>query len=217
MKPFGQDPPPLGSPDPSTTTSSLRLFIAVELPDEARSAVSGVIKQVVESGVKNLRPVRPETVHLTLKFLGDVPSNGVDELVERVTPVARARTPFSMALSGAGVFPSPAKTRVLWLGIGGDTKALGELHSGIEDAVAGLGFARDRKPFSPHLTVARLDNRASRADRFLAAEALASVPHPDGVEIPVRSISIMRSILGRGGAIHHLIAELPLGVLEHGS
>jgi 2'-5' RNA ligase len=183
----------------------------VELTDEARSAVSGVIERVVESGAKNLRPVRPETIHLTLKFLGDVPSDRVDDLVETIRPVAGARTPFGMALSGAGVFPSPARTRVLWLGVGGDTTALRELHSGIEDAVARLGFARDRKPFSPHLTMARMGDRASRADRSFAADALASVPHPDGVEIPVRSISIMRSILGRGGATHHRLAELPLG------
>lgn len=189
----------------------LRLFIAVELPHEARAAVSGVIEQVVESGVKNLRPVRPETVHLTLKFLGDVPSDRVDELVKRVAPVVGAHTPFGMALRGAGVFPSPSRTRVLWLGISGDSMALEELHSGIEDAVASLGFARDRKSFSPHLTVARVDNRASRADRILAAKTMASVRHPDGVEIPVLSVSIMRSVLGRGGATHHRLASLPLG------
>ena len=215
MKSLDQDPPGSGSSAPSPT-APLRLFVAVELTDEARSAIRDVIEGVVESGVKNLRPVRPETVHLTLKFLGDVPSSRIENLVEAIGAVALTDTPFALALSGAGVFPSPARARVLWLGIGGDTTALSELQVGIEDAVASLGFARDRKPFSPHLTVARLDNRASRSDRSLAAEALASLPHPDGVEIPVRSISIMRSILGRGGATHRRIAELPLGRSAHG-
>lgn len=214
MKSLDQDPPGSGSSAPSPT-APLRLFVAVELTDEARSAIRDVIEGVVESGVKNLRPVRPETVHLTLKFLGDVPPNRVQDLAKTLKPVAGALTPFSVVLSGSGVFPSPAKTRVLWLGIGGDTTALSELQLGIEDAVASLGFARDRKPFSPHLTVARLDNRASRSDRSLAAEALASLPHPDGVEIPVLSISIMRSILGRGGATHRRLAELPLGLSAH--
>lgn len=215
MKSFGEDTSELGSTVPNPAASSLRLFIAVELSDAARNAVSGVIDRVVESGVKNLRPVRAETMHLTLKFLGDVPSGRIEDLVEAIRAVALTDTSFALTLSGAGVFPSPARTRVLWLGIGGDTTALGELHLGIEDAVASLGFARDRKPFSPHLTVARLRDRASRADRSFAAEALASVPHPDGVEIPVRSVSVMRSILDRRGATHHRIASLSLGLSAH--
>jgi 2'-5' RNA ligase len=191
---------------------ALRLFVAVELSDAARGAVSGVIERLVESGVKNLRPVRPEAVHLTLKFLGNVPSSRVEKLVEALRAVARTHTPFALALTGAGVFPTPKKARVLWLGIGGDTRALGGLYSGIEDAVSGLGLARDRKPFSPHLTVARLDHRASGADRSFAAETLASAPHPDGVEIPVRSVSIMQSTLDSRGAIHDRLASLPLGI-----
>ena len=91
-----------------------------------------------------------------------------------------------------------------------DMRALGELHQDIEDAGAALGFARDRKPFSPHLTVARLRERASRAERLLVAETLESVPHPDGVEIPVPSIAVMRSTLARSGVTHHRLASLPL-------
>ena len=196
----------------STAAASQRLFVAVELSGEARSAVSGVITRILKSEIKNLRAVRPETVHLTLKFLGNVPSEQIDELVEALRPIAGAHAPFALKLSGAGVFPSPKKARVLWLGIGGDTKALGELHLGIEDAVAALGFARDRKPFNPHLTVARLRESASPADRLLGAETLASVPHPDGVEIPVPSIAVMRSTMARSGATHDRLASLPLGL-----
>jgi|ETNmetMinimDraft_23_1059889.scaffolds.fasta_scaffold176903_2 2'-5' RNA ligase len=93
-----------------------------------------------------------------------------------------------------------------------DMRLLGKLHLGIEDAVAALGFARDRKPFSPHLTVARLRESASRADRLLVAETLESVPHCDGAEIPVRSIVVMRSTLARSGATHHWVTSLPLGL-----
>jgi 2'-5' RNA ligase len=165
-----------------------------------------------KSELKNLRAVRPETVHLTLKFLGNVPSEQISRLLEALRPVAGAHTPFALNLSGAGLFPSAKKARVLWLGIGGDMRALGELHLGIENAVAALGFARDRKPFNPHLTVARLRESASRADRLLVAETLASAPHPDGVEIPVPSIAIMRSTLVKSGAIHDRLASLPLGL-----
>ncbi len=207
MRSFGQESRP--------SARSIRLFVAVELSGEARAKVSGVIERVVESGAKNLRAVRPEAVHLTLKFLGDVRSDRVDELVDALRQVAGTRPSFAAALSGAGVFPSPARARVLWLGIGGDTVALGELHLGIEDAVASLGFARDRKPFSPHLTVARLGERASRADRLLAADTLANAPHPDGVEIPVRSIAVMQSTLSTSGAIHQRLATLPLGLPGH--
>jgi RNA 2',3'-cyclic 3'-phosphodiesterase len=208
------------SPSPSqpsvrstaSTAQSQRLFVAVELSSKAQAAVSGVITQILKSELKNLRAVRPETVHLTLKFLGDVPPDRIDELVEGLRPVARAHAPFALNLSGAGVFPNPKKARVLWLGIDGDRKSLGELHRGIEGGIAALGFARDRKPFNPHLTVARLRESASPSDRSLAAEALASAPHPDGVEIPVPSIAVIRSTLARSGAIHDRLASLPLGL-----
>jgi 2'-5' RNA ligase len=198
--------------DHSADVRSLRLFVAVELSDEARTRVSGVIEHVLASGIKSLRAVRPEAVHLTLKFLGNVPSDRVDTLVEALRSVAGNRPAFAATLNGSGVFPSPTKARVLWLGIGAGRKALGELHLGIEDAVAGLGYARDRKPFNPHLTVARLGERTSRADRLLAANTLANAPHPDGVEIPVRSIALMQSNLSRSGAIHRQLAVLPLGL-----
>ena len=208
MSPFTPEPGIRGAP----TSQSQRLFVAVELSGKARSAVSGVITRILKSEIKNLRAVRPERVHLTLKFLGNIPSEQIDELVEALRPVARAHTPFALNLSGAGVFPSPKEARVLWLGIGGNMRALGKLHLGIEDAVAALGFARYRKPFSPHLTVARLPESASRADRLLVAETLESVPHRDGVEIPVPSIAVMRSTLARSGATHHQVASLPLGL-----
>ncbi len=208
MSPSNPQPGARGAP----TSQSQRLFVAVELSVKARSAVSGVITRILKSEIKNLRPVQPATVHLTLKFLGNVPSEQIDELVEALRPVAGAHASFALNLSGAGVFPSPKKARVLWLGIGGDMRALGELHQDIEDAVAALGFARDRKPFSPHLTVARLRESASRAERLLVAETLESVPHPDGVEIPVPSIAVMRSTLARSGATHHWVTSLPLGL-----
>lgn len=212
MPPVNPSSPQPGVRSTAATSQSQRLFVAVELSGKARSAVSGVITRIMKSELKNLRAVRPETVHLTLKFLGNVPSEQIDGLVEALRLIAGAHAPFTLNLSGAGVFPSPKKARVLWLGIGGDTRALGELHLGIENAVAALGFARDRKPLSPHLTVARLRESASRADRLLVAETLASAPHPDGVEIPVPSIAIMRSTLARSGATHDRLASLPLGL-----
>jgi 2'-5' RNA ligase len=99
-----------------------------------------------KSELKNLRAVRPETVHLTLKFLGNVPSEQISGLLEALRPVAGAHTPFALNLSGAGLFPSAKKARVLWLGIGGDMRALGELHLGIENAVAAWGLPGTENP-----------------------------------------------------------------------
>ena len=191
--------------------SPMRLFVGVELSDKARSAVSGVIDWIVASGIQNNRLARPETVHLTLKFLGKVKSGQVDELVESLRAIAETRTMFALTLSGAGVFPNPKKARVLWLGISGDTEALGDLHLGIEDTMATLGFTRDRKPFNPHLTVARLRGTASQADRLLASETLASAVHPDVIEIPVCSITIVRSRLIDNNNTHERLTSLPLG------
>ena len=99
---------------------------------------------------------------------------------------------------------------MLWVGIQGDLTPLVSLHKDIEEALEGLGFARDGRDFSPHLTVGRLREGASREERQRAAEALSSARIGPGLRIPVNSLSLMQSLLHPDGAVYECLVSMPL-------
>ena len=192
---------------------AVRAFVAIELSDEARRALAGLVDRLREARVRGMRDVRPEGIHLTLKFLGDVPRTQVDVIVAELSKTASQHSPFGLELGSVGVFPNRTRTRVLWVGIGGDLPSLLGLQRGIEDALAGLGFDRDRRPYSPHLTVARVGDLSTAADRRQANDALDAAGFQPGPRIEVRSIVLMQSRLGRDGASYHPLAHIPLDAI----
>ncbi len=193
---------------------SLRAFVAVELTDEARQAIATAVEGVSNLEIRGLRPVRPENVHLTLKFLGDTPEDMVEAIVRAVSKAVSALDPFTVTLDGVGVFPNPRKARVLWVSLGGDLGSLGELHEAVERAVEPLGFPSEERDFRPHLTVARLNDRVSPEDRHRAAESFMSVEVDESTPIPVDGVSLMKSTLGPEGASYEHLAEIPLRRVE---
>lgn len=194
--------------------SSLRAFIAVELTDEARHAIATLVESVGSLEMRGLRPVRPENVHLTLKFLGDTPSTKVGPVVQAVSDAVSEASPFAVTLGGVGVFPDPRRARVMWVSLGGDLQTLGELHEAVEKAVEPLGFPREGRDFRPHLTLARLNDRVSPTDRRRATESFLSAKVDEGTSIPVNGVSLMKSVLGPEGARYERLAEIPLGNVE---
>ena len=189
---------------------TLRAFLAVELPGDAREALAGLVQQLRQARIEGLRPVDPTGIHLTIKFLGKVPRTQVESIVTEVSRMAAGHHSFTIVVNGVGVFPSRDAPRVLWVGVEGDLPMLVDLHRDMEDVLEGLGFARDRREFSPHLTVARIAARASSTDRRRAAEALLSAGFEPGLRIDVRVISLIHSILLPQGARYERLAEMPL-------
>ena len=191
-------------------TETVRAFIAVELTDQAKNALAGVAEHLTRARIRGLRTVSPEGIHLTLKFLGNVPTDRTERIVAEVSRVTREHGPFSVELDGVGVFPSKARPRVLWVGLGGDLPAQADLHRKLEVRLAGLGFAPDTRAFSPHLTVARVRDGTAEPDRRLAAEALFSAPFDPGLRVAVEAISLMRSVLHPEGARYDRLALMSL-------
>ena len=189
---------------------SVRVFVAIELPAVATDMLAGVVGDLERAQIPGLRPARPEGIHLTLKFLGNVPEVDIKPLVAGLSQALAGSRPFRLRLSGAGAFPNSGRPRVLWVGFEGDLPALSEVQGKIEDALEGLGYARERREFSPHLTVARIGDRASVADRRRAAEALLSAPIGPSAEFAVEGVSLMRSILRPEGARYLRLAIVPL-------
>ena len=192
------------------TKNTIRAFVAVELSDEVKAHIAAAIEQLRSEQINNLRLVRPEGVHLTLKFLGDIEVSQVPQVAGAMQQVASRHTPFSLTLGAPGVFPNTNRARVLWVGVDGDLRALKSLQAEVEEALTSVGFATERQPFNPHLTIGRMHHRASRSDRQRATDALAAIPLPANQTVAVNNISLMKSTLRPGGAIYQRISEAML-------
>ena len=192
-------------------SGTVRAFVAIELPDEIRSALSDLIEDLRRSNIRSMRLVRAEGIHLTLKFLGEIDRGQVDSVVAAVSGVARAHRAFTLELGGVGAFPRRDSPRVLWVGMGGQLAPLLDLQRDVEGAVAPLGFSRETREFSPHLTVARLRDGTSMADKQKAAQTLFSARIESGLPVDVDSLSLVQSRLLPEGAVYECLARMPLG------
>ena len=138
-------------------TEHWRVFIAIELPSVVRKSLSDHIH-----GLRKALPdvhaswSREESLHLTLKFLGDTPVAKIEALSQAAQRAAGTFPPFDLIIGRCGAFPSRGQPRVLWIGIDDPTGHLAGLHRTLEDECAKAGFVREERPFHPHLTIARL-------------------------------------------------------------
>jgi len=172
-----------------------RLFITVELPPEALSALSQIIHGLRASALGCVRLVATKNIHLTLKFLGDTDAVRISDLTAALDGVAGRTTPFTLELGDVGGFPSLNRTRVMWVGLAGDMMSLDSLVDVIEEACVALEFKANAQPFSPHLTVARMRDSAPPEERRKAGEALTSLQWGKGVPVPIDSIKLFKSTL----------------------
>lgn len=177
--------------------SSLRVFCAIELPLEARTrAVEHITR--LRDGVPYAHAgwERLEKLHITLKFLGEMASNQIEALSNAASRAVQRTRSFSLALEGAGAFPPRGVPRILWLGINDSSGALSQLQSHLEEEGESAGFAREERPFHPHLTIARI--RTPRAARQLAR--LHQELGFAAIEFYVAELVVMQSELAAGGS-----------------
>ncbi len=184
----------------------MRSFIAIDLNSPVRESLAELQKELEKCGA-DVRWVKPENIHLTLKFLGDIGEQTIDSIANTVERCCRRLNAFDLEISGVGVFPAIRSPRVLWAGIsGGETPK--ELQREIEDGAASLGFKRENRRFVPHLTIGRF--RSSGGKRTLTDKIEQHKNNKFG-SVKVDSVIIMRSDLGPKGAKYTKIAEIPLG------
>ena len=189
----------------------IRAFVAIELSDAVKTALADLIELIRGANVNGVRTSRPNGIHLTLNFLGDISSNQIKPISTAISVITRAHSAFTLAMGGPGAFPNQTSARVLWMGLEGELKKLSHLQQHLEEAFEALGFARDRRRFNPHLTLARIGDRASKVDRLKVTEKLFSAgPSPKPL-IEVDSVCLMRSVLLPEGAVYERLAAVPLG------
>ena len=179
-----------------------RLFIAVELTPAARRYAAEALRIFQEGLPFGVRWVRPEGIHLTLKFLGNVPKDAIPTIESGMRQAAEGICPFTVRVQGAGCFPSSRRPRVLWLGLQGELEPLIAVQSRLEDSLEALGLDRDARTFRPHLTLGRVSGGLSGGWAERVTETLQAVESMGPCDLPVDGLSLMESVLGRGGAVY---------------
>jgi 2'-5' RNA ligase len=195
----------------SDNPGEIRSFIAIELPEEAKEGLARLRKELERGEHKFVKWVDPGGIHLTLKFLGNIPSKRVAEITEAIKEAAQGISPFHLEISGLGAFPSLRQARVLWVGIGGEVDKLSRLQQNIDSTLAALGFAKEERPFVPHLTLARIRQGASPPERRSFGELVGSTTFEDKYPVEVEAVRLMRSQLTPAGAIYTCLSAVGLG------
>ncbi|NDJ74748.1 MAG: RNA 2',3'-cyclic phosphodiesterase [Chloroflexi bacterium] len=188
-----------------------RLFIAIELPEAILAQLTTVqerLKRQVPRGT--VRWVRVAGIHLTLKFLGDVPLSQRDDIEHELAQAATGHTPFTLAARHLGCFPNPKRPRVVWVGVQGAVPALANLRDAVEEHIAPLGYPTEDRPFKPHLTLGRVQRDARRDEVARLGELIADTKLGELGRWDVSSVSLMRSELKPDGAVYSRLFSAPL-------
>jgi 2'-5' RNA ligase len=193
---------------------SVRAFVAIELPGSVKFALSQLQDNLKRSEHTSVKWVDTGSIHLTLKFLGNIATETIPELTKVLSEAARGITPFHLELGEMGVFPNLRAPRVVWVGLRGETATLSVLQENIENALIPLGFPPENRAFSPHLTLGRVREKASPGERRSLGQAVASSKVASREPFPVDSLSLMRSTLTREGAVYSRLYSVALHEVE---
>ena len=176
----------------------LRLFIALELPPDVRRH----LREVVDSlgALPSVRWVRSEGIHLTLKFLGNTPQARVPKLTAGLDACIAGVPALQLTTTHAGTFGGK-NTRVIWVGVGGETSRLSTLAGAVDEMAERLGFPGENRDFRAHLTLGRVREEASPADRQAIRDAVAQLSLRE-VPFDADEVTLFRSELREGGAVY---------------
>lgn len=183
----------------------MRAFVAIKITSDQRMAVGDLIGDLKTSSA-DVKWVKPENLHLTLKFLGNMDESRVGDVAEAVRGACQGITPFEISLRGTGAYPSVRRPRVVWVGIENGRDSLLSLNENIENRLETVGFQKEKRSFSPHLTIGRL-RRNGRPGNL--SDRLGV--HFDGGECVIDRVLLMKSTLTPEGPIYEELGETVLG------
>jgi 2'-5' RNA ligase len=189
---------------------SIRSFIAVELPEAVKKGLKQLQTELTLPRYSFVKCVAPEGIHLTLKFLGNIYSQRVTEITGVMEQSSQGISPFQLQLTEVGAFPNMRRPRVVWVGIKGEVDKLIAWQQRLDDGLVPLGFAKEARPFTPHLTLARVRENCSSGDRLRFGEMLAGAQVEVDYKFTVASLNLMRSQLLPAGAVYSRLAEVTL-------
>jgi len=184
----------------------IRSFIAIDLPEETRQEI-GIVQEQLKRSKAGVRWVKPSSIHLTLKFLGNILPAQVDEIAAAAAQLLRDEPTITLCAAGLGGFPSQRKPRVIWVGLRGEVERLANIQAGLEKALEPLGFAREGRGFRPHLTIGRVKDR-HRLQSLI--DAMSTLEIPEFNSFDADEIILYKSDLRPTGAIYTKLHRMPL-------
>ncbi len=183
----------------------MRAFVAIFPPLEIRAAAAAAARETVrplsDHSGDRIRWARPENIHLTLKFLGDVREEVLGDLRAILSETCARHAPFDVGLAGLGAFPSARHARILWAGVSTGSERLRALAADLDAALVPLGFEREERPYAPHLTLGRVRGRPASLDLSPAAGNL---------EFRAQRVELTESTLTPEGAIYRTVGTFAL-------
>lgn len=183
----------------------VRVFIAIDVEDETlRDKLCELQRELVRTG-SQMKLVERENLHLTLKFIGEIPPSRVDPLIEAVKRACEGFSKFKVHIAGMGAFPSVTRPRVVWVGVKEGADVLVQLARRVEEETVRAGFRKSDKPFSPHITLARV----KVATTFLV-DVIRKYENVDIGEMLVSEVRVKKSTLTPSGPIYETLAKLSL-------
>ncbi len=177
----------------------MRTFVAIFPPPEVRKALFLAARDLPAS--KDFRLIGREKIHLTLKFLGDVPEDGLDRVKRALEPMHEGHEPFEVTTSGFGAFPSERKARILWVGVEEGAGPLRTVAGEVDDLLEPAGFEREGRPYVPHLTLGRARGRQAKLDDERAS--------PPPLRFTVSGVELVASLPGKNGVTYQALATYP--------
>ncbi len=194
----------------SGESGKLRLFVAIAVPEEIKARLAALQREWREHlGRSSVSWTRPENLHLTLRFLGDVPSNRLEDLTAALAAAAASQAPLKLTVAGLGCFPNTRRPRILWAGICAETGELADLAGRIVVATDSFSLQPAEERFAGHLTLARVrrigGNSSSTINGFIEETAARAVG-----SWRAEAIELVRSELHPAGSRYTALARIPL-------
>jgi 2'-5' RNA ligase len=190
--------------------NGIRSFVAVSISEEIRKLAEAFMESL-RGEVRGVKWVRPENLHLTLKFLGAVPEAQLPDLRAPLEKAAGRHRPFSLGFGGAGVFPPRGRPRVVWIDLAAGAGEMAALQADVEAGLEPLGFPPEKRPFSPHLTIGRA---REPGDPGALTGALAAAGEMSWGECVVDRVHLMRSDLFPTGPRYSILQEVRFAAKE---
>lgn len=188
----------------------IRSFISIELPENIRAGLQN-IQEDFRKSFPQCRWVSVTSIHLTLKFLGNIAENQLDPIKKELQRIADKQTAFRLSLKDTGLFPNIRRPGVVWVGLGDDIETLVQLQEHIDSALTPLGFIPEKRKFTPHLTLARIPEGLKPAELEDFGKQWTSAKIKPGFNFAANSVNLMKSTLKPTGAIYDILAVFPLG------
>jgi 2'-5' RNA ligase len=188
------------------TGDVIRTFVCIEIPQSIKDRIGELQNELRKTGA-SVSWTNPSNIHLTLKFLGGVPASRIERVSKAVERAAIAISPFEIEVAGTGCFPSARNPRVLWVGLTNVPDPMNQLYSNIESELEREGFPREKRKFSPHLTIGRVRTPGTGAS--VAEQLIARGFEPE--RFTATEVIVMRSDLKPTGSIYTPQAMIRLG------